>query len=426
MKNWAGSLSFSPKKVLVPHSKDELVSIVKEHAHSGENIRVTGSGHSWTKLIATEATSISLDHMQGILAVDTPKKQLTAKAGTKLFKLGEEAFSHHLALENQGDINHQSLAGGLSTGTHGTGVGLRSMANSQTAMELINGEGDLVQIDKQSTPELYQAVAVSMGSLGILTEIKLQMLDAYKLKVESFAEPMNVALEQYRQRLVQNRHLEMFYFAQGDWSMVKMMNPTEEDTTPHGFGKRFNDIVLENWLYEAINILACKSGAYRPLDKLMRKFVDHKTQVAWSHQAFPTERSIKFMEMEYNLPIDKFEEVFSEIKTVIKKGGYQTLFPIEIRFVRGDKLWLSPAYERDSVYFAIHTYIKEDFRSYFKDVEDVFKRHGGRPHWGKYHTLTAKDLETLYPRWNDFLKIRQEFDPKGVWLTPYMKSLFIK
>jgi FAD-linked oxidoreductase len=424
MKNWAKNLNFYPQNIYAPKSEQEIQEIVYHHLKEKKSIRMRGSAHSWTELISSEEGFIHLDDMQGLISVDQEKKMVKAYAGTKLKRFGEEAFNHKLTLPNQGDVNHQSLAGALSTGTHGTGVTLQSMANQLHAMTLINGIGDILSLDQTKDPELLNALSVSLGSAGLITQVSLKMTEAYKLKVESFPEDMTLALQEAKKRIQQNRHFEMFYFPVGQWSIVKLMNQTHEAASPRSHLKKMSEIVLDNWLFEGMNILASNTKKYSEIDTLVRRFVGHDTFIDWSHRAFPTERTVRFMEMEFNLPIDKFEEVFLEIQACIEKNKFETLFPIEIRFVKGDNLWLSPAYQRDSVYFAIHTYQSENYRPYFEEIQKIFIRHSGRPHWGKWHSLTEKELAPLYPRWDDFKNIRRELDPKGIWLNNHLKTLF--
>ena len=424
MKNWAKNLTFYPKNIYAPKSEQEIQGIVKDHLKRNKSLRMRGSAHSWTELISSDEGFIHLDDMQGLIGVDEERKIINAYGGTKLYRFGEEAFKHHLNLPNQGDVNHQSLAGSLSTGTHGTGIELQSMANQLQGMTFFSGLGDLITINQEKNPDLMNALSVSLGSAGLLTQVSLKMTEAYKLKAESFPEDMNEALQKARKRLTQNRHFEMFYFPVGKWSIVKLMNQTTEQVSPRSRIKKISEMVLDNWLFEGMNILASKSKKYSEIDQLVRRFVGHDTFIDWSHRAFPTERTVRFMEMEFNLPIDKFEEIFLEIQACIEKNKFETLFPIEIRFVKGDNLWLSPAYQRDSVYFAIHTYKSENYRPYFEEIQKIFIRHSGRPHWGKWHSLTEKELAPLYPRWDDFKKIRRELDPQGIWLNNHLKTLF--
>lgn len=422
MKNWAGNLEFHPTQVLAPQSVEEIKAIILKAKQENKNIRTRGTGHSWTGLIATNDLYLHLDNYQGIIEVNEARKMVKAKAGSKLHLFGEEAFKSKLAMENQGDINKQSIAGATSTGTHGTGITLQSVANQISAMTIINARGEEIVIDESSP--YFQAARLSLGSLGIIADLTFKLSEAYKLKENSFAEDFSQSLSGFKSRLKGNRHLEMFFFPVGDWSFTKMMNVTNEEPTKKNILHTMNEIVLENWLYTQLNRISSGTGRYKLIDKIMRTFVSPKENVDWSHRAFPTERSFKFMEMEYNLPVEKFETVMEEVRAAIRKNNFQTLFPIEIRFVKGDPLWLSPAYERDSVYLAVHTYISENYRPYFDCMEEIFQRHGGRPHWGKWHTMKSDKLKIAYPRFNEFLKVRKEFDPDGMFLNDHLIDIF--
>lgn len=369
MKNWAGNIEFSPKKILTPSSIEHAQILVKEQIAANQTIRMRGSSHSWTPLIESDESFLHLDNMQGILSIDAKNHLVKAKAGTKLSRFCAEAFKHKLALPNMGDIDHQSIAGALSTGTHGTGIALQSLSNEIQNLTLIAGTGEILTIDANQNLDLLNAVAVSFGSFGLLTEVTLKMIPAYKLKVETWTEDIQTCLDNVQSRIKENRHLEMFYFPVGDWCIVKKMNTTLESESRFFQLQKLNELIIDNWLYECVHWIAHKTNSYQTLDTFVRKFAGEKKFVNWSYKAFPTERTIRFMEMEYNLPIEKFEEVFEEIQRSIHKHNFQTLFPIEIRFVKADELWLSPAYKRDSVYFAVHSYIKQDFRPYFIEME---------------------------------------------------------
>lgn len=422
MKNWAGNFSFTPKNIFAPKNITELQDIIKKAAKEKNTIRFRGSGHSWAKLIETDDIFLHLDHMQGMIDCDHETKRLKVLAGTKLHQLGNIAYSQGLAMPNQGDINKQSIAGATSTGTHGTGLGLQSISNQIHDLTLILANGEKISIN-ENDPELFYSARLGLGALGVMAETTLQLIPAYKLKVATFVEEMNSSLKVLNQRIKQHRHVEMFYFPLGDWSIVKIMDPTDEADQKKSLFEKLNEVIVENWSYEMLNIIAGKTGQYKKLDSFMRKFCSPLNRVGWSHDIFPTQRSLKFMEMEYNIPLEHFEEAFAEIKATIKASNFQTLFPIEIRFVKGDSLWLSPASGRDSVYFAIHTYITEDYRPYFLSMETIFKKYQGRPHWGKWHNLGIKELEQVYPKFHDFRKLRERLDPQGVFLNSHLKHL---
>ncbi len=422
MKNWAQNLDFTPSKIFSPKSVEDIKSAILTSRKEGRTLRMRGSAHSWTGLIETNQHYLHLDELQGVIDVKPEQKIVKAWAGTKLSLFGEEAFKHKLSMENQGDINKQSIAGATSTGTHGTGINLQSVANQISSLTIINANGEEVVVDETSPH--FNAARLSLGSFGVVSDMTFKLTEAYKLEVKTFSEDFEQSLKEFDSRLKNNRHLEMFYFPVGKWSLTKLMNKTEAPVTNKGPLHKLNEVVIENWLYTQLNRVASSTGQYKLIDKLMRTFVSPETKVDWSHRAFPTERSFKFMEMEYNLPVEKFIPVMKEMTAAIDKHGFQTLFPIEIRFVKKDNIWISPAFERDSVYFAIHTYISEDYRPYFDCMEEILQRHEGRPHWGKWHTMDYKKLNRVYPKLNDFLESRKVFDPDGLFLNDHLKKIF--
>ncbi|MBC7691017.1 MAG: FAD-binding protein [Methylotenera sp.] len=423
VKNWAGNIEFTPHEIISPDSTEAVQLAIRE----ARVLRPMGARHSWTELIPTSGTLLSLGRLQGLISVDSATKTVQAYAGTRLSDFSAAAFAVGLSLRNQGDIHTQTLAGALSTGTHGTGITLQSMSNQLVDFKMVLASGDVLTLSEVTDRDLFNACRVAFGTCGVITEAKLQLVPAYRLKVSTAPEEMNVALERMGERLHKHRHLELFYFPLGDWAIVKTMDPTNEEPTPstplEKFSKRFNDHVLENWLYEKFNQFAGVTGKYLATDALLKKFVTARTDIGWAHEIFPSERNVRFMEMEYSVPLDCFTEVFSELKAMIRARNFQTLFPIEIRFVKGDSIWLSPASGRDSVYFALHNYISQDFRPYFEAAQEIFQKYQGRPHWGKWHSAGAEYLATVYPKWNAFLEVRQKLDPGGHFLNESLKGL---
>jgi FAD-linked oxidoreductase len=423
MKNWAKTLSFNPSSIEAPASIEEIQNLVKRADEQNKTIRTVGSAHSWTGLYQTTEWLCHLDNFQGLLAVDKENKKVTAKAGTKLHQFTHECFKHGLSFANQGDVDKQSLAGATSTGTHGTGINLQSSSNLIEGIKLITASGEILSINSEQNSELLPAAKLSLGSLGILTEIEFKMRKAYKLQVKIFPKKMDEILEDLPSLLKKHRHVEFFYFPIGEWVMVKIMDETHEPVTHRGLLHKINEVALENWLFEGFNISAKFTKQFPFFDQIMQKFVSSQKFTAWAHQAFPSERSVRFWEMEYNLDIQHFTSALKKIRDEIKLKKFQTLFPIEIRFVKGDNLWLSPAYGRDSVYFAIHAYRHQPFLDYFLSMQDIFKSFDGRPHWGKWHNLKKADLLKVYPHFQAFCDLRRELDPQGRFLNTHLREI---
>ncbi|MBL7666339.1 MAG: FAD-binding protein [Bacteriovoracaceae bacterium] len=413
-----------PKKILKPKTTYEIVQIVKEAAIHKQKIRLIGSGHSWTPLIVSDDIFITLDDFQGVSEVDKVKKTALVKAGTKLKFLGEELFKHGLAMENLGDIDVQSIAGASSTGTHGTGQNLRSISNQIIELTYINGEGELITCSEQVNPEIFSAIRVSVGSFGILCTLRLKLVESYKLNMSLFPERLDDCLKKWVQYVSQNRHFEVFMFPMSEMCLVKTMNETKVDVPNKKIERWINDIVMENWLYGLFNRVAEKFKIYHVLARILDKFLSARTVIDWSQRVFATHRSVKFYEMEYGIPAENFLECVQKIREAIKVNKFQTLFPIEIRFVKRDEIYLSPCYQRDCVYFAVHMYIAQSPTEYFTALEKIFQSYGGRPHWGKMHQANAHYLSKVYPKWNEFITLRNKSDSQKIFLNSYLTELF--
>lgn len=421
-ENWSGSVRCTPRAIEAPASESELQSRVRTLAKEGRTARVVGSGHSFTPLAATDDLLMRLDRLSGLERVDGPLA--TFQAGTKLKAVGDALFAHGLAQENLGDINVQSIAGAVSTGTHGTGAGLGTIATQIAELTLVTGTGEVLTCSEAHEPELFKAAQVSLGALGVVTRVTLRCVPAYKLRLDKGKATLDEVLRDLDRLKGENRHFEFFWFPQADMVQTKRLNPTDEPPTEGGLAKAFNDVVLENGLFLAM----CEASRLAPpltgqLSRLTAAALPEGAEVDWSHRLFSTVRLVKFQEMEYNVPAEKAAEVLTEIRAMLRKQDFGVYFPIEVRFVKGDDIWMSPTYGRDACYIAVHVYRGMAHGPYFQAIEAIFKRHGGRPHWGKLHTLTAGELRAIYPMYDRFLAVRRTLDPHGVFLSDYLQTL---
>ncbi|MES2139104.1 MAG: D-arabinono-1,4-lactone oxidase [Bacteroidota bacterium] len=425
--NWSGSVQCNPKEIKTPSSQEEILSIINNCAEQKSTIRVVGSGHSFTGLVGTQGTIISLDLLQGIENIDTEKKAATVLAGTKLKSLGELLLSNNLAQANLGDIDVQSIAGAASTGTHGTGVTLGSVSTQILEITLLTAKGEIIVCSENSNKDIFKAAQVSLGTLGIITKIKLQLVPAYKLKYVRAKTSLDDCLDNIEKYKSENRNFEFYWFPHTNGVQMKTLNITDEEPTKSSFMKYFNDMVLENGAFKVLSEL-CRlfPSLCKRVSKISAAAVSTGVDINYSTKIYATPRLVKFQEMEYNLPAEKAVEVLKEMRDCINAANFRVHFPIEVRFVKADDMYLSPAYQRDSVYIAVHMYKGMEYKTYFDAMETIFKKHNGRPHWGKMHTRTAKELSQLYPMWNKFQEIRNQLDPNGLFMNDYLKKLMVE
>lgn len=424
MKNWSGNVSWAPNKVFYPSSEEEIAAIVKQASQQGKKVRIIGSGHSFTPLCKTDDYLISLDNFQGIIHIDKDKKQARVKAGTKLKTLNLLLDKEGLALENLGDIDVQSIAGAISTGTHGTGAKLGNLCTQARALKFINGEGDVVSCSENENPELFKAAVLSLGALGVITEFTIQCVPAYNLALNIRKKRLEDILNSYAQYNTHNRHFELYWFPHTPYVLTKELNQSDK-ADKDTFSDYLQEVVLENYALKALCELSYLVPVLsRAISRLAASTVSDYHKSKRSYKVFSTYRIVRFNEMEYNVPVEAYAEVMKAITQWVNKHHHHVMFPVENRFVKGDDILLSPAYQRDSAYIAIHCYNKKEYKAYFDAVEDIFKAHGGRPHWGKIHNLKRGELEKLYPEFDAFCKIRDEQDPDEVFLNPYLQTIF--
>ena len=425
MENWAGNVKWTPQEVLLPKTEDEIAAIIKKATSSGKSIRTVGSHHSFTPLLATNSVSLSLDDMQGLISKE-PNNRAIAWAGTKLKRLSELLAEKGLAQENMGDINVQSLAGAISTGTHGTGITLGSVGTQVEEITFVNGLGELVTLNEEYNYHEFKCAQLSLGSLGVITRMKVRCKEAYNLELDIRKEKLSDVLANLDAIVNENRHFEFYSIPNSQWSQTKRSNiVSQEAGTTSKFSAFINDIVLENWALQLLcSLNKTIPSSSKTISNLIGSFISNEKKIQQSHKVFSTVRNVKFTEMEYNIPYESYQDVVKELLRLIDKNNYRISFPQEHRFVQADDIYLSPAHNRKSAYIASHVYKGMDNKRYFKDLEDLFVDYGGRPHWGKMHTRDAAFFRKVYPKFDDFLQVRAKHDPNGVFLNDYLKKVF--
>ncbi len=423
-QNWSASVKSAPRAVARPGSLEELAKLVAGYDKEGRHVRVVGAGHSFTPLVYSDDVLMSLDNMQGIESIDPEKNHVTVWGGSRLHKLGNDLLAKGLAQENLGDIDVQSIAGAISTGTHGTGTRFGTIPTQVVGLTLVTGTGEILECSEEQNHDIFKAAQTSFGALGIIAKVTLRVVPAKRLHYKGHRERLSSVLANLERYKQENSHFEFFWFPNTDWVQAKFINETDEPTTKANFLGTLNKIVLENWVYWVISE-ACRlvPSFSATASKISAAGVASIDEIDYSHRLFATPRMVKFQEMEYNLPAQHLPEVLGRVRESIREHKINVHFPVECRFVKGDDIWLSPAYRRDSAYIAIHMYKGMPYTAYFRYAEAIYQDYQGRPHWGKMHTQDYRKFSRLYPHWNDFLRIRQQLDPHGVFLNPYLREM---
>lgn len=386
--NWSGSLKVNPSAIKVPESEEELIQVIQQAADNNQKVRVVGAGHSSSPLVATNNVLLSLKHFQGIEAPDLEKCEATVLAGNTIHNAGKDLHEAGLAMHNTGDVDVQSIAGAIGTGTHGTGHQLKNLSTMLIGARLITGTGEVMDVSDDNE-ELLRALRVALGSCGIFTKLRLKLLPNFDLHRTEWCTHIDDCLDNLDELVSVNRNFDFYWYPRSDLAKLRIMNEP---------GKGMTDI------------------PYGTLQLEMK---------GPGNLILPRFRPLKFDEMEYSLPAEAGRECFQEIRTLIKnRFRKEVAWRVLYRTVKADNNMLSTAYERDTVTISLHQNAGLPFWSYFHAIEPVFRRYGGRPHWGKKHTLKAKELQELYPDWENFLQHRRQLDPHGIFLNVHLKSLF--
>jgi FAD-linked oxidoreductase len=421
-RNWGRSESVTPVQRRRPESTDEVVAAVREARDLGLRIKAVGAGHSFTGIALASGIQLDMSRLAGIRSVDGTR--VTVGAGTVLHDLSPMLDPHGLALQNMGDIDVQSISGATSTGTHGTGAQFGGLATRITGATLVTGDGSVLTVNKAENADLLPAVALGLGALGILVEVTVECVPRFVLSAVERPEPLDEVLDGWEQRIDEADHFEFYWFPHTKAALTKTNTrlPSDAPTRPLTPAKRwFDDSFVSNSLFAATTALQRRMPTTTPaVNRLSTRLTGNRQFSDRSYRVFATERAVRFREMEYALPVADVPEVLRAIDRLIEDRGWTISFPVEVRAAAADSLWLSTAHGRATGYIAVHRYYREDPTEYFTAVEDIMKAHGGRPHWGKMNTRTAADLAPAYPKFADFLRVRDRLDPDRLFTNPYL------
>lgn len=402
--NWGGNQSATPAHTFCPRSEGEVAALVRFALKENWTVRVVGAGHSFTPLVQTGGILLDLRNLSGITATDSARKRVRALGGTPISEFGDPLWNAGLSLSNQGDIDKQSIAGALSTGTHGSGITLGSFSSTLRSARLVNGLGEIIEIDEENIEEL-NAAQVALGTLGVLTEVELQVSPRYCLAEDVTYPTWQETISTLDEDLKSNRHYS-FLWCQDEVSasLYDLPTPAGESMVNRSYTKRYN-VIDEDKISEA-----APDGQRR--DRAYRIYTD----------GFMTK---PFHELEYYVSASHAKEAVEALQRLIRTKHSDQKYPIEVRWIKADDGLLSPFHKRDSVSLSVSGAPGTEYWPYLRDVDALLQDYDARAHWGKIHFLNRERVEALYPRFPDFASIRSNYDPKGIFLNDHTRSLLI-
>ena len=412
-RNWSRELTDSPVRLVRPSSTDGVVAALRRAADDDHRVRPVGSGHSFTPLAVGGDVMLDLAACERLLHVDLDARRVRVEAGITLAALCEVLARHELAMVNLGDIDRQTLAGATATGTHGTGAAFGNLATQIRSLRLVDGRGEVHDLGPED-PRL-PAARINLGALGVVTEIELEVVDAFTLRGHDRTEPLAQVMDEFAQRVADHRHFEFYAFPYCDRALTRTNDVVEGPPRPPGpVASWLTDRLVTTHTLEALSRVGRRAPRAIPrLNRLVAAGSGGHVRIDASHRVFASARDVRFTEMELCVPRASAIPLLGEILDLIERERLPVNFPIEVRTAAGDDNWLSPAHEREAAYLAVHNFVGLPYQEYFAGVWELARRHDARPHWGKRHPATAAELSELYPRWDDFARVRAELDPDG-------------
>jgi L-gulonolactone oxidase len=420
-RNWAGDESCRPAELRRPRSMQELSQAIEHAADRGLRVRAAGAGHSFSEIACSDGLLLRLDGLTDVLDVDRSSGLVRAQAGISIRELSRRLDAHGLAMENLGDIDVQSIAGAISTATHGTGARLRNIAAQVVELKLVLADGSTLVCSPERDAETFRAARVGLGALGVVAEVTLQCVPTFTLHAVDAPAPLAETLERFEQLALGNDHFEFFVFPYANVALTRTNNRTDRPPRPRARLNAYaNDVLLTNHAFG----LCCRAARRMPglipqINRLVTRLAGHDERVERSAAIFASPRLVRFTEMEYALPRERTPEAVARVMAMIEQRGFAVPFPIEVRTVAADDALLSTAAERDSGFVAVHMFEGMEWQPYFRAVEAIMDELGGRPHWGKRHFQTAATLRSRYPAWDRFQAVRARLDPAGVFTNAW-------
>ena len=425
--NWAGNQQTGSVLVSKPQTESELQQVVQNAQTSGRRVKAVGSGHSFTAIAVAEEVLVDLSKYDEILAIDKINQTVTVQSGIQLSKLNQALYENSLAMQNLGDIAYQTIAGAISTSTHGTGAKFTGIANQVVALRVVLADSSIVECSANLNAELFSCARVGLGAIGLISTVTLKVVPAFNLAV--IEEPMRVddVLQNLDLHVDSNDHFEFFWVPHTGWALTKRNNRNNLPIEPMSkMSHWYSKTLMENYAFGAV----CMLGKARPslIPKLAKALPSsgRNEYSDASHKVFASKRIIKFYEMEYAIPREACAEALNRVRRMVTDSGFFLNFPVEVRFTAPDEIPLSTASNRESAYIAVHIYKGMNYVPYFTEVESIMNSYQGRPHWGKLHFQNASTLASRYPQWDVFQSVRNQVDPKRMFSNQYLETVLGK
>jgi len=396
--NWVGNQSFTPARFARPSSSEEVAALVGEAAAQGMGVRVVGAGHSFTPVVQTDGLLLDLSALAGVVDADPVRKRARARAGTPIHGFYEPLWEHGLALRNQGDIDDQHIAGAVATATHGSGIGNSCFSGVVRGVSLVTPEGSIRHIGEDE-PRLLRAAQVSVGTLGVMTELEIEVAEAYRLSEQVDVWPWQEVMDRWDELVHGHRHFGFFWM------------PSEESAA------------LYNIEGHGAMTDRCYVKIYDEATPDQPDSAEPGRRTDRCYRIYPMVYDPNFHELEYFVPLERGPEALGAMRELMLASLPDSVYPLEVRTVGPDDAFLSPNYKTATTVISVSGTPGTDYWDYLRSVDALLAQFAARVHWGKLHFLDSERLHALYPEAGEFIAVRREIDPEGVFLNDHLRPL---
>ncbi|MET9233188.1 D-arabinono-1,4-lactone oxidase [Streptomyces cellulosae] len=424
-RNWGGTVSVRPAREVTPASVDELADAVRRAAEDGLPVKAVGTGHSFTSIAATEGLLIRPQLLTGIRRIDREAGTVTVEAGTPLKRLNAALAREGLSLTNMGDIMEQTVSGAASTGTHGTGRESASIAAQIKGLELVTADGSVLTCSEKENPDVFAAARIGLGALGIVTAITFAVEPLFLLNAREEPMTFDQVCAEFDALHAKNEHFEFYWFPHTGNTNTKRNNRSAGPERPvPPLRSWFEDEFLSNGVFQVANWVGRAAPVTIPaIAQISSRALSARTYTDIPYRVFTSPRRVRFVEMEYAVPREALVDTLRELKAMVDRSPLRVSFPVEVRTAPADDITLSTASGRESAYVAVHMFKGTPYQRYFTAAERIFTAHEGRPHWGKIHTRDAEYLSRVYPRFGEFVALRDRLDPERRFRNDYLRRV---
>ena len=422
-RNWAGSVRANPSTLATPRTVEELQQLVR-NTQPGRRIRMAGSGHSFTPIVPSNDVLLKPHDFDEGVGIDTARMIARIPAGMVLHDANQHLAAAGVALANMGDITAQTVAGSISTSTHGTGLTFTGLAGQVAGFGLVTADGSLLECSETQNSDVWRLGRVGLGSLGILVWVDMRVVPAFRLRAVEEPRRLRDVLDNFDSIVESSDHFEFYWVPHTRWALTKHNTRTQEPAVSRSKTKKWlTKTVLENYAFGAVCALGRAVPSLIPRLATALPSTGRQEFVEASHEVFATRRLVRFHEMEYSIPRRRLPEALTAIVEAVEREKLRISFPVEVRVTGADDVALSTSYGRESAYIAVHMYKGMEYERYFRLVESIVAPMNGRPHWGKIHFQGAETLRSQYERFDDFLRLRERLDPERRFVNGHVERV---